>query len=382
MTKNNNAVPQEQILPVELLHRQALDVPSKDDLSQDEMFMYIKSLPKPDLHCHLDGSLRIPTMIELARKQGVDLPSFKEEELRKHLVVEDKLKDLNQYLDMFEMTLSVMQTEEALYRIAYELVEDCAEENVNYLEVRYAPILHTRKGLNMIRVMEAVLEGLRDARKKYKTRNGVIVCGIRNISADVSLKLAELTVAYKYRGVLGFDLAGREDQYPAKDHREAFYLIRNNNINCTVHAGEAYGPDSIKQALHYLNTDRIGHGTRLKEDGDLLNYINDHRIPLEICPTSNVQTSSVSDYAHHPAKFYFDCGLRVTINTDNRLMSGVTVTDELYQAVTKMGFDLEDVPYLIINGYKSAFMHYRQRVNMLNEALRQMKLKTVGDFVV
>jgi len=364
------------------IDRPKYNAPSKNDLSKDEIYAYLKSLPKTDLHCHLDGSLRVSTIIDLAKKQNIDLPTTNEDDLRKILTSDGQLRGLNAYLDKFELPLAVMQTEEALYRTAYELVEDTAEENVQYLEVRYSPILHTRKGLNLIRIMDAVLEGLRDARKKYLTRNGVIVCGIRNISPEVSLKLAELTVAYKYRGVLGFDLAGREDQYPAKDHEEAFYLIRNNNINCTVHAGEAYGPGSIKQALHNLNTHRIGHGTRLKEDGDLLNYVNDHRIPVEICLTSNVQTSTISSFENHPAKFYFDCGLRVTINTDNRLMSDTTVTEELFRAVDKCGFELEDVPSLIINGYKSAFVHYKQRVTMLNDALTRMGMKTVGDFVV
>jgi len=379
-------MPQKEItLPPDLnnkIDRPKYNAPSKKDMSKEEIYAYLKSLPKTDLHCHLDGSLRVSTIIDLAKKQGVELPTTNEDELRKILTIEGQVKDLNSYLDKFDLTLSVMQTEEALYRTAYELVEDAAEENVQYLEVRYSPILHTRRGLNLIRIMDAVLEGLRDSRKKYQTRNGVIVCGIRNINPETSLKLAELTVAYKYRGVLGFDLAGREDQYPAKDHEDAFYLIRNNNINCTVHAGEAYGPGSIKQALHNLNTHRIGHGTRLKEDGDLLNYVNDHRIPVEICLTSNVQTSTISSFENHPAKFYFNCGLRVTINTDNRLMSGTTVTEELYRAVDRCGFELEDVPSLIINGYKSAFVHYKQRVNMLNEGLQKMGLRTVGDFVV
>ena len=348
------------------------EIPPKAELSREEIYQYLHSLPKADLHCHLDGSLRIPTIIDLAGQQKVELPSGREDELRKILKVGENHSDLNSLLRLFDITLSVLQTEEALYRAAYELVEDTAAENVKYLEVRYSPVLHTRKGLSLTRIMEAVLLGLRDARKKFNTKNGVIVCGIRQISPDISLKLAEMTVAYKYRGVVGFDLAGTEDQYPAKEHKEAFYLIRNNCINCTVHAGEAYGPDSIKQALHYLNAHRIGHGTRLKEDGDLLNYVNDHRIPVEICLTSNVQVGAVRSFDFHPAKFYFDCGLRVTINTDNRLLSDTTVTDELYTAVDKCGFELADIPDLIINGFKSSFLHYKQRMTLLEEVLNEM----------
>ena len=372
--ENNEARPKKVIAD-----KNAMEIPRRQDLSPQELHAYLKSLPKADLHCHLDGSLRIPTIIDLAKKDNIDLPTKKEKELSDLLMVQQSHPDLNSLLGLFDITLSVLQTEEALYRAAYELVEDTAAENVRYLEVRYSPVLHTKKGLNLIRVMDAVLEGLRASRKKLGTKNGVIVCGIRQISPNTSMKLAELAVAYKYRGVVGFDLAGSEDQYPAKEHKEAFYLIRNNCINCTVHAGEAYGPDSIKQAIHYLNAHRIGHGTRLKEDGDLLNYVNDHRIPLELCLTSNVQVGTVRDYDSHPAKFYHDCGLRVTINTDNRLFSGTTVTDELFKAVDKCGFEMEDVPDLIINGFKSAFLHYKQRVTILNEALEQMgmmKLET------
>lgn len=201
----------------------------------------------------------------------------------------------------------------------------------------------------------------------------IIVCGIRNISPDVSLRLAELTVAYKHQGVVGFDLAGFEDQYPAKDHNEAFYLIRKNNINCTVHAGEAYGPDSIKQALHNLNTHRIGHGTRLKEDGDLLNYVNDHRIPLEICVSSNVQTGAVNSLEQHPLRLYYDWGLRVTLNTDNRLMSDTTLTKEYMLACQAFGFTRRDLKNIIIMGFKSAFMSHKNKVSFLDRVLKILR---------
>ena len=349
-----------------------VDTPRRSDISNQELYDYLLALPKSDLHCHLDGCLRPSTIIDLAKKQGVDLPSYKEDELKKFLRVGENFTDLNGLLKVFDTTLSVLQTEEALYRAAYELVEDTAAENVKYLEVRFSPILHTNKGLRLTRIMDAVLLGLKDARKKFDTKNGVIVCGIRQISPEISMKLAELAVAYKYRGVVGFDLAGAEDQYPAKDHREAFYLIRNNCINCTVHAGEAYGPDSIKQAIHYLHAHRIGHGTRLKEDGDILNYVNDHRVPLEICLTSNVQVGAAKSFEAHPAKFYYDFGLRVTINTDNRLLSDTTVTKELYCAVEKCGFALSEIPDLIINGIKSSFQHYKQRMTLLEEVLSEM----------
>src|SRR5205085_8739351 len=188
---------------------------------------------------------------ELADKQGVKLPADNEEGLAKAMKLAARHKNLEEYLKGFDTTLSVMQTEESLYRTSYELAQDAAAENVRLLEVRYAPVLHLSKGLKVTQVVEAVLDGLRAASRDTGILAGVLVCGIRNMSPEVSLRLAELSVAYKNKGVLGFDLAGAEHGNPAKDHQEAFQLILNNNINCTVHAGEAYGPPSIAQALHY-----------------------------------------------------------------------------------------------------------------------------------
>jgi len=333
---------------------------------------YILNLPKVDLHCHLDGSIRLSTMLELARKNKIKLPADDEENLRKKLRLGQNFDSLEGYLKIFDYTLSVMQDEESLYRTAYELAEDASRENCRYIEIRYSPILHIQRGLSLTQVMDAVLEGLRQAEQDHPIQTGVIVCGIRNINPETSVELAKLTVAYKNRGVVGFDLAGAEENYPAKDHKEAFYLIRNNNIFCTVHAGEAYGPESINQALHYLSAHRIGHGTRLTEDGDLLNFVNDRRIPIEVCPTSNVQTRAVPNLASHPLKFFFDFGLRVTINTDNRLISDTTVTDELYRIAREFKFSSNDIKKFILNGFKSAFLPYRQKAKLIQTALAEM----------
>jgi adenosine deaminase len=192
------------------------------------------------------------------------------------------------------------------------------------------------------------------------------------MNPQTSVRLAELCVAYKNRGVVGFDLAGAEANFPAKEHREAFQLILKNNVNCTAHAGEAYGPESIGQALHYLGAHRIGHGVRLREDGDLLNYLNDHRIPLEMCPSSNVQTGSVTGFAAHPLKFYFDFGLRVTLNTDNRLITDTSLTKELLIAHREMGFTLDDLCELLVAGFKSAFLPYREKHDLLAAVNREI----------
>jgi adenosine deaminase len=327
----------------------------------------IQRLPKTDLHVHLDGSLRIKTILDLAEKQNIPLPAHDPEGLAKAMHVGENTGSLVEYLKAFDVTLRVLQTQDSLFRAAYELASDAAEESVRYMEVRYAPMLHTRHGLSISRVVEAVLSGLRAAQTDHGIVSNVIICGIRNISPESSLEMAQLAVAYKNRGVIGFDLAGAEYDHPAKHHREAFQLIRNNNISCTIHAGEAYGPDSIKQAIHVCGAHRIGHGCRLGEDGDLLHYICDHRVPLECCPSSNVQTGAVKDLASHPLKLYYDLGLRVTVNTDNRLITDTTVSKELYLAHKHMGFALTDLKQLVLNGFKSAFLPFHERRAMLRD---------------
>jgi adenosine deaminase len=332
----------------------------------------IHSLPKTDLHCHLDGSLRPETILEMAEEQKVSLPAADLDGLRKIVIPGEECQSLEDYLRAFDITLSVMQEYDAIARVAYELCEDFAKENVWYFEVRYSPILHTRNGLKLTQIVDAVLEGLEQGRREFGIESGLIICAMRNTSPNVSHQLAELCVAYKGRGVVAFDLAGAEENFPAKRHREAFFLIHKNDINCTIHAGEAYGPESISQALHYCGAHRIGHGTRLKDDGDLLNYINDHRIPLEVCPTSNVQTRTVNSMAEHPLRFYFDYGLRVTVNTDNRLVSDTTVSRELLLVAEAFNFNIDDVRQLIINGFKSAFIPYRRKVALLNRVTIEM----------
>jgi adenosine deaminase len=339
----------------------------------------LHALPKTDLHCHLDGSMRVKTILELAEQQKVKLPADTEDGLAKAIHMGEVCKSLEEYLVAFDVTLSVLQTADALYRSAYELAVDAAAENVRWLEVRYSPALHLQKGLKMTTVIDSVLDGLRAAKRETGIKCGVIVCGIRHINPQTSMRLAELSVAYKNRGVIGFDLAGAEASFPAKDHRDAFQLILKNNVNCTAHAGEAYGPESISQAIHNLGAHRIGHGTRLREDGDLLNYVNDHRIPLEVCPTSNVQTGAVSSLAAHPLKFYFDYGLRVTINTDNRLITDTTVTKELWVAHKELGLSLEDLATVIVSGFKSAFLPFREKQDMLR-AINQEIATTLATF--
>ena len=217
-----------------------------------------------------------------------------------------------------------------------------------------------------------MLRGLRAAKRELGIRYGVILCAIRSLPAEQSLRIAELCVAFKSHGVVGFDLAGSEINFPAKVHRAAFQLVIDNNINCTAHAGESFGPDSVHQAIHKCGAHRIGHGTRLGENGDLLNFVNDHRIPLEVCPSSNVQTRAASSWETHPVDFYVDYGLRITINTDNRLMSDTTVTKELHLCHKYYGWSLATIKEIIISGFKSAFMPYREKADLVAEVSREL----------
>ena len=327
----------------------------------------IHRLPKVDIHCHLDGCVRPRTMLELAREQGVRLPTWELPKLTRLLEAGKRTKNLADYLKIFDYTLSVMQEKPALYRVAYELVEDAASENVRHLEVRYSPILHRRRKLSFEDIVDPVIDGLAAAGAKYNMSTGVIICGIRSMAPRTSMALAELAVAYKGRGVLAFDLAGQEKDYPAKAHRAAFQLVLKKNINSTVHAGEAFGPASIAQAVHYCGAHRIGHGTRLREDRDLMRYVNDHRIPLEVCLSSNIQTRTVRSIHHHPFHFYFKQGLRVTLNTDSRLISATTVSHEIGLAARAFRLSPYEVKRIVINGFKSTFMPYSAKARLLRE---------------
>jgi len=330
---------------------------------------YVRRMPKSDLHVHLDGSLRLKTLWELGKEQGIRLGSRSIETLRKKVQVGDRCRSLADYLKSFEITLKVMQEPEALTRVAFELAEDGARENVRYMEVRYSPLLHLGGGMAMSETVDAVLAGLKAAEQTYPIRTGVILCGIRSMTPARSLELAETAVAYRSDGVVAFDLAGQEKDYPAKKHREAFYRVLNNNLNVTVHAGEAFDVRSIHQAIHYCGAHRIGHGTRLHEDPGLMNYVIDHRIPLEVCLTSNVQTRVVDRIEDHPFRRYLDRGLRVTINTDSRLVSNTSVTKELVRACRAFRLNHYELRQILLNGFRNTFQPYREKVRTVRAAL-------------
>lgn len=335
----------------------------------------VQRLPKTDLHVHLDGSLRPETMIELAREYGQELPVWEPESLRDFMHVQDA-RNLVDYLARFDITLSVMQTAEALERIAYELAEDAARENVRYMEVRYSPILNIRGGLTTEETVEASLRGLLRAEAEFGIRSNLIICGLRHMDPSTSLELAELAVSFKDRGVVAFDLAGAEDGNPPIEHKAAFDLVADHNMAITVHAGEAFGPASIHQAIHACHANRIGHGTRLFEDPALMQYVNDFRIPLEINLTSNVQTRAVESFESHPVRLYYDEGLVVSLNTDNLLMSATTVTEEFWRAHQSLGFDWDELCDLAIMGFESAFLPFQEKIALIEEVATEIERLT------
>ncbi len=324
------------------------------------------ALPKAELHVHLDGSLRPSTMLELASALGVTLPAPEPLGLANAMRVADSV-GLVKYLEKFAITLSLMQTPGALERTAYELAEDSAKENIRYLEVRYSPVLHTEKGMSLDEAVAAPLRGLARAEADFGIRTGLIICAVRSFDPSVSLRMAELAVEYRDQGVVAFDLAGAEAGNPAREHRDAFQLAANHNLGLTVHAGEGDGAGSIAQAIHECHARRIGHGTRLLEDPALEDFVNDFRIPLEVCLTSNVQTGVAPTFAEHPFRRYFDAGLVVTLNTDSRLLSGTTLTDEYWLAHQHLGLGWEELAEVSLLGFQAAFLPYEAKVNLLEE---------------
>ena len=328
----------------------------------------LRALPKAELHCHLDGSLRPHTLIELGREYGIAMPAWHPDALADFMMVRDA-RHLEDYLQRFAITLSVLQHADALERVSYELVEDAAREGVRYIEIRYAPVLNLRHGLSLGEAVEAPLRGIERAQRDFGTLARVIICGLRHLSPEISLELAELAAAYRGRGVVGFDLAGAELGHPARAHAAAFDFARRHDLALTVHAGEGAGADSVREAVFDCYAERIGHATHLVDDEMLSEYVNDHRIALEICLTSNVQTHAVASYEEHPLRAYHDRGMNVVLNTDNRLMSGTTLTDEYLLAARHLDFTFEELAEIALNSFASAFLPWPER-HALMEAAR------------
>lgn len=345
----------------------------------------IRRAPKVLLHDHLDGGVRPATVAELAVEYGyADLPSTDPTELGRWFREAADSGSLDRYLETFAHTVGVTQNRDALTRVASECAVDLAADGVVYAEIRFAPELHVEQGLDLHEVVEAVLAGFRQgerlaAEQGMQIRIGTLLTAMR--TAAKSRRIAELVVQYRDRGVVGFDIAGREAGFPPTRHLDAFEYLRRENAHFTIHAGEAFGLPSIWEAIQWCGADRLGHGVRIIDDiriddrgsahlGPLAAYVRDRRIPLELCPTSNVMTGAVASFADHPIKLLADLRFRVTINTDNRLMSDTTMTKEMSLACEAFGWGLDDLRWLTVNAMKSAFLPFDERLALIDSVIK------------
>ncbi len=345
----------------------------------------IHQAPKVLLHDHLDGGLRPATVADLARARGYDrLPESDPDRLGHWFRAAADSGSLERYLETFSHTVAVMQTKAALARVAAECAEDLAADGVVYAEVRYAPEQHLEAGLTLPEVVEAVNEGFREGERLARARGqrirvGALLTAMRH--AARALEIAELANAYRDRGVVGFDIAGAEAGYPPTRHLDAFEYLKRENNHFTIHAGEAFGLPSIWQALQWCGADRLGHGVRIIDDievadggrvrlGRLASYVRDKRIPLEMCPTSNLQTGAATSYADHPIGLLRRLHFRVTVNTDNRLMSGTSLSREFESLVDTFGYTLDDMQWFTVNAMKSAFIPFDERLAMISDVIK------------
>ncbi|MBO2452081.1 adenosine deaminase [Actinomadura barringtoniae] len=340
----------------------------------------IRRAPKVLLHDHLDGGLRPATIVDLAREGGyTELPSTDADELGAWFAEASNSGSLERYLETFSHTVGVMQSADALTRVAYECAEDLAKDGVVYAEVRYAPELHTQTGMPLEQVVEAVLAGFAAGGRDHGIRVGTLVTAMRHQAR--SMEIAELAVRYRDQGVVGFDIAGAEAGYPPTRHLDAFEYLQRENAHFTIHAGEGFGLPSIWQAIQWCGADRLGHGVRIIDDitgadapepelGRLAAYVRDKRIPLEMCPTSNIQTGAAKSIAEHPIGLLRRLSFRVTVNTDNRLMSGTTLSEEFAKLVDAFGYDWSDLRWFTVNAMKSAFIGFDERLEFINKVIK------------
>ena len=344
----------------------------------------IRQAPKALLHDHLDGGLRPATVVELAAETGYrDLPTTDAGELAVWMTEGANRKSLELYLECFVHTVGVMQTRDALARVAAECVEDLAADGVVYAEIRFAPELHVEKGLTLDEVVAAVHEGFREGERRAAEAGHPIV--VRTLISAMrqfarSLEIAELAVRWRDDGAVGFDVVGPEKGYPPTRYMEAFDHVRHENFHLTIHAGESFGLPSIHQALQWCGAERLGHGVRIVDDitvdetgahlGRLATYVRDRRIPLEMCPTSNVHTGAAESIEKHPIELLRRLRFRVTVNTDNRLMSGVSLSSEFATLSEAFGFGLDEVEWLTINAMKSAFAPFDLRLRLIQEVVK------------
>ncbi len=321
---------------------------------------YFRALPKAELHLHLDGCLRPATVVALAQQQGVRLPSRHLAQLMPYLVAPEDCTSLVEYIQYFGLQIAVMQTAAALERVAYELCEDLAQENVGYVEIRYAPLLHLRRGLRPEQVIAATLRGWEAGQRAFGLEGGLIVCAMRDMDPGENARLAATAATFAGKGVLAFDLAGDEAQFPATLHREAFRIARAGGLGITAHAGEAAGPESVEAALR-LGVTRIGHGVRAREDEELIRRAAREGFQMDLCPTSNVRTKAARSLAEHPLPEFLRAGVKVTISTDSRTVANTTLAQEYALSSREFGLTPEALWEINLQALRGAFAAPRTR---------------------
>ncbi|QTN00600.1 adenosine deaminase [Sediminibacillus dalangtanensis] len=325
-------------------------------MPEKKLMELIRRLPKVDLHVHLDGSVRPGTAIELAKQQRIELPEKEIDKLLPHMQIAGECNNLEEYLEKFQLIGPLLQTPESLELSAYETVKQAYDQNCLYMEVRFGPQLHRQLGLSLDQSINAAITGLKKGEAAFGVKANVIVCCLRHHSTSLNCEVVEAAASFLGKGLVGIDLAGDEAGYPAKLFEDVFALAASKRLPVTIHAGEAAGPVNIKDAIEKLGAVRIGHGVRLREDPDLLAAIAAEKIPLEMCPVSNIQTKAAASWEDYPLRDYFDRGLSVTVNTDNLTVSNTTITREYAILADRFGFSVEELVQLVRNGIEAAFL--------------------------
>lgn len=332
----------------------------------------LKAMPKVELHVHLDGSVKPSTLIQLAKAQGKSLPTDEEAQLLSYMRVEERCQDLNDYLRTFDFVLPYLQTASALEAVAYEIVEQCKEQGVQYVEVRFAPQLHREQGLSVAQAYEAVIAGLQRAEHEFGVIARCIGICLRGHDHALNIEAVQVAAAYLGKGVVAVYLAGAEALYSPELYEEVFQLAQQLSLPITIHAGEAGGAENIATSIHKLGASRIGHGVRLEENKDIFNDINNMHVPLEFCPISNIQTKAVEGWEQYPIVRYMKAGIVVTINTDNLTVSNTNLTKELWTIVQRFNFTVEQLMQVQRNAAKSVFLEREQKVLFMERFEQQL----------
>ncbi|MGH4137328.1 adenosine deaminase [Clostridium sp.] len=323
--------------------------------------MKLEDLPKIELHCHLDGSVRPGTIIDIAKDEGISIPYYDIENIKREVTAPAECKSLDEYLKRFEIPILIMQSKESLRRITFELLEDCAKENVKYIEVRFAPLLHVKKGLSIYEVIESVIAGIRDAEEKYDIKGNVILSCMRFMSADKAIEVVEAGVKYLFKGVVAIDLCGSEGEGFCEKFIEPITLARGYGYKVTIHAGETGIGKNVLDAVELLGAERIGHGVFIKDCPEAYSIVKNKEITLELCPTSNIQTKAIDTFKKHPIYSFYNDGIKVTLNTDNRTVSNTNMTKECEILLREFNITFEEYKQIYLNSVDAAFVDLKTK---------------------